>query len=582
MQVGSLGWWAVARGVAPVYPPMPRTGLFRLCRQPIYVAFALTLWTVPLWTPDQLVVASVLTLYCLIGPLFKEARFRRLFGARFIAYQASVPYWLPWPRPGGTAPRRRNDLTIYDDDAAGWWDGSVRWRRQLRKLVPARMAYIDGLVPDWRGRRVLDLGCGGGYMAEALAARGAEVVGVDPSAPAIAAGARPCSWGRACDRLPGRGRRGDAGRDADRWTSWFASTSSNTSPTSTRCWPRLTRVLSPGGLFVFDTINRTWVAALRHGHHRRDDAAPAAAGHPRSRAIHPPGGSWKALLAAHGFTPSPFVGFGPRGLDRQGDFRVRPAARLGGHVHRAMPTAASGGGVAVSRSRARSRLGSAGRTRGRADERHGRYGSQGQHRDQGPGLVDRRSSAARSTKWVSAAWVSASSGAVPRLRNRLSGMPMRTAVWASPASKALADPVCDGRRPGRRSRNRSAPSPTAPPRLRIRLNKPLASGTRASGEVAQGEPGRRQQAEHDRHAADDLRPEHLVVVGGAVLDRRSARGRRRTARSRTGRGDGRRSAVRARPRAARCNSCATPVTSMISPISSGSWPRTRARKTGMR
>ena len=45
LQVGLLGWWAVARGRKPVYPPMPRRGLFRLCRQPIYVAFALTLWT---------------------------------------------------------------------------------------------------------------------------------------------------------------------------------------------------------------------------------------------------------------------------------------------------------------------------------------------------------------------------------------------------------------------------------------------------------------------------------------------------------------------------------------------------------
>lgn len=98
LQVGLLGWWAVARGRKPVYPPMPRHGLFRLCRQPIYVAFALTLWTVPCWTPDQLVVALVLTGYCVLGPLFKEARFHRVFGAEFALYRARVPYWLPWSR----------------------------------------------------------------------------------------------------------------------------------------------------------------------------------------------------------------------------------------------------------------------------------------------------------------------------------------------------------------------------------------------------------------------------------------------------------------------------------------------------
>jgi protein-S-isoprenylcysteine O-methyltransferase Ste14 len=57
LQTGFLGWWAIANDRAPVFPPMPTTGLFRIVRQPIYVAFALTLWTVPIWTPDQLAVA---------------------------------------------------------------------------------------------------------------------------------------------------------------------------------------------------------------------------------------------------------------------------------------------------------------------------------------------------------------------------------------------------------------------------------------------------------------------------------------------------------------------------------------------
>jgi methanethiol S-methyltransferase len=98
LQTGLLGWWAAVRGRAPVYPPLPTRGLFRLVRQPIYVSFALTLWTVPTITPDGLAVSLVLTSYCLIGPLFKEARFARRFGAEFAAYRARVPYWLPWPR----------------------------------------------------------------------------------------------------------------------------------------------------------------------------------------------------------------------------------------------------------------------------------------------------------------------------------------------------------------------------------------------------------------------------------------------------------------------------------------------------
>jgi hypothetical protein len=41
LQTGFLGWWAVANRRAPVFPPMPTTGLFRIVRQPIYVALTI-------------------------------------------------------------------------------------------------------------------------------------------------------------------------------------------------------------------------------------------------------------------------------------------------------------------------------------------------------------------------------------------------------------------------------------------------------------------------------------------------------------------------------------------------------------
>jgi protein-S-isoprenylcysteine O-methyltransferase Ste14 len=112
LQTGSLGWWALFRNTRPTYPRMPERGLFRFSRQPIYLSFTLTLWTVPTWTPDQLVVALTLTLYCLLGPLLKEARFRRVYGAAFDAYARRVPYWLPWPRP--LRPRAVRDVSLQD------------------------------------------------------------------------------------------------------------------------------------------------------------------------------------------------------------------------------------------------------------------------------------------------------------------------------------------------------------------------------------------------------------------------------------------------------------------------------------
>jgi methanethiol S-methyltransferase len=95
VQSGALGWISLLARIRPVFPDMPTLGLFRLIRQPIYVAFALTLWTVPVWTPDQLMLAMAFTAYCLLAPRLKERRFAARYGARFDTYRAEVPYVLP-------------------------------------------------------------------------------------------------------------------------------------------------------------------------------------------------------------------------------------------------------------------------------------------------------------------------------------------------------------------------------------------------------------------------------------------------------------------------------------------------------
>ena len=95
VQSGALGWMSLMGRIRPVFPDMPTQGLFRLIRQPIYVAFALTLWTVPVWTPDQLVLAASFTAYCLLAPHLKERRFAARYGDRFATYRKAVPYALP-------------------------------------------------------------------------------------------------------------------------------------------------------------------------------------------------------------------------------------------------------------------------------------------------------------------------------------------------------------------------------------------------------------------------------------------------------------------------------------------------------
>ncbi|MEO0975356.1 MAG: isoprenylcysteine carboxylmethyltransferase family protein, partial [Pseudomonadota bacterium] len=95
LQSGALGWLSMLASKAPKFPDMPTLGLFKVMRQPIYVAFALTLWTVPVWTPDQLALAVVWTAYCAAAPILKERRFLRQFGERFERYRERVPYMVP-------------------------------------------------------------------------------------------------------------------------------------------------------------------------------------------------------------------------------------------------------------------------------------------------------------------------------------------------------------------------------------------------------------------------------------------------------------------------------------------------------
>ncbi len=95
VQSGAVGWWALLRGREVEYGGMPVRGLFACCRQPIYLGFALVMGTAPCWTPDWLLLAAVWIAYCAIGPRWKESRWQRLFGDRFRAYRATVPYLLP-------------------------------------------------------------------------------------------------------------------------------------------------------------------------------------------------------------------------------------------------------------------------------------------------------------------------------------------------------------------------------------------------------------------------------------------------------------------------------------------------------
>jgi 2-polyprenyl-6-hydroxyphenyl methylase/3-demethylubiquinone-9 3-methyltransferase len=75
----------------------------------------------------------------------------------------------------------------FDAIASGWWDPEGPFR-PLHELNPARLKFIADRA-DLSGRDVLDVGCGGGILAESLARKGARVTGIDV-APRVLATAR--------------------------------------------------------------------------------------------------------------------------------------------------------------------------------------------------------------------------------------------------------------------------------------------------------------------------------------------------------------------------------------------------------
>ncbi|HEU5295440.1 MAG TPA: bifunctional 2-polyprenyl-6-hydroxyphenol methylase/3-demethylubiquinol 3-O-methyltransferase UbiG [Burkholderiaceae bacterium] len=69
------------------------------------------------------------------------------------------------------------ELSKFSELAHRWWDPHGEFK-PLHAINPLRLDWIDRLAP-LRGRRVLDVGCGGGILAEAMAQRGAQVTGID-------------------------------------------------------------------------------------------------------------------------------------------------------------------------------------------------------------------------------------------------------------------------------------------------------------------------------------------------------------------------------------------------------------------
>ncbi|MEL6620406.1 MAG: bifunctional 2-polyprenyl-6-hydroxyphenol methylase/3-demethylubiquinol 3-O-methyltransferase UbiG [Pseudomonadota bacterium] len=215
----------------------------------------------------------------------------------------------------------RNNLEIYDDVAAQWWSDDIRWVRTLKNLVPGRLRWMDKQT-EWAGRDVLDLGCAGGFMAEALAERGANVTGLDPAGQAIkAARTHAAQQGYRIDYRIGVGEALEF--DANSFDIVVCVDVLEHVQDLDQVLEEVARVLRPGGLFLFDTINRNLLARFIAITMAEDVIRILPRGtHDPDMFIKPD--ELRRALNQAGLRPGPFTGLGPNGVTRRGDLTFGP------------------------------------------------------------------------------------------------------------------------------------------------------------------------------------------------------------------------------------------------------------------
>jgi len=69
------------------------------------------------------------------------------------------------------------EVSKFEALASRWWDPNSEFK-PLHEINPLRLTYIDEIA-HLNGKKVLDVGCGGGILAESMAALGADVTGID-------------------------------------------------------------------------------------------------------------------------------------------------------------------------------------------------------------------------------------------------------------------------------------------------------------------------------------------------------------------------------------------------------------------
>lgn len=153
------------------------------------------------------------------------------------------------------------DNDLYDRLGQSWWDEDNPLNILHGSITPGRFAYFREVLAHQRngqvsGLQALDIGCGGGFLAEEFARLGCDVVGVDPSTVSIeTARSHAASSGLNIDYRVGSGEQLPVA-DSTFDLVYCCDVLEHVSDLD-RVVSETARVLKPGAIYFFDTINRT-------------------------------------------------------------------------------------------------------------------------------------------------------------------------------------------------------------------------------------------------------------------------------------------------------------------------------------
>ncbi|MHA7262085.1 bifunctional 2-polyprenyl-6-hydroxyphenol methylase/3-demethylubiquinol 3-O-methyltransferase UbiG [Arthrobacter sp. TMN-37] len=158
------------------------------------------------------------------------------------------------------------DNEIYDRLGGTWWHEDNPLNMLHGSCTPGRMAYFrevlrSRLEDSYSGLTALDVGCGCGFLAEEFARLGFSVTGVDPSEVAISA-AREHAGQAGLDIRYVVGAGEDLPIDSAVFDVVYCCDVLEHVTDLPRVIGESARVLKPGGLYLFDTINRTRTSKL--------------------------------------------------------------------------------------------------------------------------------------------------------------------------------------------------------------------------------------------------------------------------------------------------------------------------------